>query len=268
MTATRQYKRTAKRNATGLILWEGISLIDRKTPIVVIATGVYGSRSTNRKTGGMIQTYILRSDMPPLQAIATGADSAICGGCMHRKQPDYVDSKNRIRKGKRTCYVNVGQGATSVYKAFTRGRYNRTNMEHVREIARDRFIRFGTYGDPAAAPVELWATLAGAAGGYTGYTHQWRSARFASLAPYVQASCDSEEDVALAHAKGFRGTFLVLPIGATRPAAAMPCPASEEEGKKVQCIDCRKCNGTRDVVIYAHGPSKNLYQLERRKMAA
>ncbi|NQS89555.1 DUF2513 domain-containing protein, partial [Patescibacteria group bacterium] len=45
----------------GLILWKGKSLIDGQR-IMVIATGVFG-KSTNRKTGEMIQTYIMKRDM-------------------------------------------------------------------------------------------------------------------------------------------------------------------------------------------------------------
>ena len=56
--------------ANGYILWEGASLIDG-APIVVIATG-FASRSTNRKTGGMVQTYILRRDIDPVSAVQSG----------------------------------------------------------------------------------------------------------------------------------------------------------------------------------------------------
>jgi len=48
------------------IIWEGPSELDGK-PIVLIATS--GGSIKNRKTGGMVQTYILRSDMPPNEAL-------------------------------------------------------------------------------------------------------------------------------------------------------------------------------------------------------
>ena len=47
----------------GAVLWRGKSRID-KSPIVVIATGLRES-TANKKTGAMLQTWILRSDMPP-----------------------------------------------------------------------------------------------------------------------------------------------------------------------------------------------------------
>ena len=56
------------------IIYEGPSVIDGK-PIVAIAT--YSGR--NRKTGAMVQTYILRADLNPLDASKTGEDASICG---------------------------------------------------------------------------------------------------------------------------------------------------------------------------------------------
>ena len=60
----------------GFIIYEGRSAIDR-APIVVILTGLKPSK--NSKTGAMLQTWILRADMHPLEALRTGADRAICG---------------------------------------------------------------------------------------------------------------------------------------------------------------------------------------------
>ena len=58
------------------IIYRGPSLLDG-SPIVAIAT--YSAR--NRKTGAMVQTYIIRDDMDPVTASRTGADAAICGAC-------------------------------------------------------------------------------------------------------------------------------------------------------------------------------------------
>lgn len=241
------------RHATGLILWEGLSLIDRKTPIVCIATGVFGRGSSNRKTGAMVQTYIIRADVPPHVAVASRDDGAICGGCVHRKQAN----------GRRTCYVNVGQGPLSVYRAYKRKRYNTTDLAYVREVMRGRNVRLGTYGDPAAVPLAVWEALTAHASGHTGYTHQWRAKRFSGLARFCQASCETSDDVANAHAMGYRGTFRVVPLGEALPAKALHCPASAERGHLLQCHECRACNGTRDVVIMAHGPARNFYSGKR-----
>lgn len=236
-----------------MILWRGISLIDGKTPVVCIMTGVTGSKSSNRKTGAMVQTYIIRDDMSPVEAVKVREDVGICGGCVHRKQDN----------GRRTCYVNLGQGPLSVYKAFRRGKYPVVSLADAAKAVAGKFVRFGTYGDPAAVPAEVWQTLAAASIGRTGYTHQWRNGKFSALAPLMQASCETAEDVTRAHKLGFAGTFRVIPLGEELPTTALNCPASEERGKVVQCIDCRACDGSTDVVIYAHGTSKNFYKLSR-----
>jgi hypothetical protein len=235
-----------------MIIWRGVSLIDGKTPVVCIMTGLH-SKSANRKTGSMVQTYIIRSDVSPVTAAMSRDDVGICGGCVHRKQEN----------GRRTCYVNLGQGPRSVYDAFTRGRYPVATLEQAAAAVAGKFVRFGTYGDPAAVPAEVWATLANAASGRTGYTHQWRNRKFSALAPYMQASCETAADVERAHALGFMGTFRVVPLGEDIPTSVLHCPASEERGKVAQCIDCRACDGSTDVAIYAHGVSKNFYQLAR-----
>lgn len=241
--------------ANGVILWQGLSLIDKRTPVVCIATGIRGG-SSNRKTGAMVQTYILRADMAPIDAVSTREDGGICGGCVHRKQAN----------GRRTCYVSVGQGPTSVYKAYKRGAYPKVTAKQAARLVSGKFIRLGTYGDPAAVPAATWEALTANAGGYTGYTHQWRVKRFGKLASLCQASCETAEDVSKAHALGFRGTFRVIPVGYPVPDKALHCPASEERGKSVQCIDCRACDGSRDVVIYAHGPSRNFYSGGRKPL--
>ena len=58
----------------GYILYEGPSLIDHK-PIVMIA--LLGSK--NIKTGNMMQTYIIRSDIDPRLANKTGEDKSLIG---------------------------------------------------------------------------------------------------------------------------------------------------------------------------------------------
>ena len=104
--------------ANGAVLWRGASLIDG-APIVVIATGL-AQGSSNSKTGAMVQTYILRADVSPVDAVRTGQDSAICGTCVHRGRDDGSGTGRHVG---RTCYVNVGQGPRAVWAAWKRGRY-------------------------------------------------------------------------------------------------------------------------------------------------
>ncbi len=68
--------------ANSVLLWKGPSAIDG-APIALVATELKKA-SSNTKTGGMVQTYIIRSDVSPVDAIHTGADSSIAGACPHR----------------------------------------------------------------------------------------------------------------------------------------------------------------------------------------
>jgi hypothetical protein len=244
----------------GFILWEGISRIDGKTPVVCIVNGLNSKGSQNEKTGAMLQTFILLQNEHPMEAVNNGNDSAICGGCIHRKEPT----------GHRSCYVNIIMGGPrAVWAAYKAGSYDRLSATELATLANGRTVRVGSYGDPAAIPLDIWTALLSGAAGRTGYTHQWRSSKFAGLSSYVQASCDKPSDVAKAHAKGWK-TFLVMPVGSALPSTAIHCPASKENGKKTTCEDCLLCDGTKaDVVIHSHGAGKlNLGRNLTRKTRA
>lgn len=245
--------------ANGYILWEGASLLDG-APIVVIATG-FASRSTNRKTGGMVQTYILRRDIDPVSAVQSGDDASICGDCPHRGTSDGQ------RNSGRTCYVNVGQGALAVYRAYKRNAYPLWDGYGVN----GRMVRLGTYGDPAAAPAHVWEAITRDASGHTGYTHQWRDPNAAHLRSLCMASADSPADAALAQSMGWR-TFRVGMWGEVeRDRAGLNeslCPASEQAGKKLTCETCLACDGASgkrgSIFIPAHGGTAVMANVKKR----
>lgn len=224
----------------GAILYQGPSLLDGR-PIVVVAIGL-ASKSTNRKTGAMLQTYILRADVSPLEAIKSGADESICGDCKLRG----------IGGKKRGCYVNLGQGPRAVWDAFSRGIYPTGDPV---EIGKGRTVRLGTYGDPAAVPARIWEGLLSLSAGHTGYTHQWR--RSDVLRGIVMASADSDADRAIAWKRGWR-TFR---IAETPGTGEIVCPS--ERG--ISCADCRLCDGAglaKSITIPAHGVGAKYAALE------
>jgi len=222
------------------IIYKGPSLLDGQ-PIVVIAT--YSNRNT--KTGHVVQTYILRSDINPLEASKTGADFSICGNCPMRGEPT-TDPKRKIAKG-RKCYVNLGQGVLIVYKSYERGVYQEGDPA---EMGRGRFVRVGTYGDPAAVPQRVWELLLSDADGFTAYTHQkpWRP-------EIAMQSADSHAE-AVMHWKENRRTFRVIAdLGELDKANETLCPASKEAGRRVQCAECRLCAGfkqAKSIAIVEH----------------
>lgn len=233
--------------SNGYVVWEGESRLDG-SPIVLIVTGLK-RKSSNRKTGAIVQSYILRRDVTPLDAISLGLDGAICGDCRHRSVAGGGDG---------SCYVNVGQGPRSVYSCYERGGYPELDPDLCSGAiaASGLGLRLGSYGDPAAVPLSVWLPLISAAGWRTGYTHAWRS--FPEFAPYVMASVDSPAEATEAREVGWN-YFRVAERGdAMRIRGEARCPASEEAGKRVTCDSCPiQCSGSGGAiagrVIQAHG---------------
>lgn len=207
--------------------------------ITVIAT----LKTTNRKTGDMVQIWILPTNISPVEAVKTGLDALICGNCPHRG----------TNKRKRSCYVNVGQAPNSVWKAFHRGIYPVATTADYARIFANRAIRLGAYGDPAYIPQYIVVALVAVATKHTGYSHQWRTNSW--LKPYVMASCDSMQDYLDARAAGWR-TFRVSASLTPMPNEIL-CPASKEAGNKTQCAKCGLCAGTskqaKNIFIPVHG---------------
>lgn len=230
----------------GYIAYEGPSLIDGQ-PIVVIVNKLDGS--DNAKTGAIVQSFILRADVAPTDALKTGEDESICGQCAHRP----LLAKTN---GQAPCYVNVGRSVRSVYEAYRRGRYTRADAATIARALAGKIVRLGTYGDPAAAPVRMWSQITRYAFGRRGYTHQWDRPDFdaQAWAPLVMASADTIDEAARANMLGMR-VFRVS-IGIDVQAGEAMCPASKEAGKRATCAKCTLCSGTsiqaRDIVIADH----------------
>ena len=174
----------------GLVIYRGPSLIDGK-PIVAIANSFFSTRG-NRKTGAAIQTYIIRSDMPPTEAAATGADASICGACPLRP----------IHSG--VCYVEMGKGVWWTWEALQRGIYPTFRIDRHAWMFSGRYARIGSYGDPAAVPFGVWSALTGGYRGgllanWSGYTHHWHWCD-QRLRTILMASVDGPEEADQARA--------------------------------------------------------------------
>ena len=240
-------------NQNGMIVYEGPSTIDGK-PIVVILTGL-ASSSDNAKTGNLVQSFIIRADVAPHDALKTGDDASVCGLCPHR--PLIARMLERAGLPYSPCYVNVGKSVYQVFGAYRRGSYPRaSSVAQVAAALQGRRLRLGTYGDPAAAPVALWQALTSLSAGHVGYTHQWQAVGFdvSSWAPLVMASADTAAEAAQAAALGMR--YFRVSIGVDKAPLEVSCPASAEAGRKAQCSDCMLCGGTsknaRSIVIADH----------------
>lgn len=242
-------RRALKRgDYSGVVLYEGASRIDG-APIVAIACRITDA-SNNEKTGAMVQTFIMRRDIAPHEALKTGDDASVCGDCPLRP----------IHKGKTRCYVRVYQAPLSVWNAYHRGRYAIPGVHFDSALLPELFeglaFRIGSYGDPAAIPAAVWKTATRSVKNRTGYTHQWRKRIGAGLKDLCMASADSESDVATATARGWR-TFRVRKHDAPTLSTESICPASKEGGQRVQCDTCGLCKGAtiaaKHIVIADHG---------------
>ena len=232
-----------KKSPAGVVLYDGPSILDGQ-PIIIIAT----FKSQNAKTGDMIQTWIMRKDIHPLDAIHAGADSSVCGSCPHRGIVE--DGRN----SKRSCYVAIEKAPSNIWKSYHKGNYVPYDSSTVKYF-QGRKIRWGAYGDPSLIPESVVSFLSLMCEGHTGYTHLWRDPRFAWAKAYFQASCDSLRDYMDASTTGW-GTFRVVPKEPANDVrwAGVHCPADQRKGD-VFCLSCTMCNGktSRHVWIPAHG---------------
>jgi hypothetical protein len=158
-----------------------------------------------------------------------GLDRAICGDCKHRIF--------------RSCYVNIRHGPAHVWNAWKRGVYRSVQCwePELDHLMAGRYVRIGSYGDPAAVPIAVWNGLLRAAAGSTSYTHQWRTCP-QKYQDICMASCETPKEAADAIAKGWR-VFYARQEDEKLPAGFFVCPASAEAGKKTDCQHCQSCRG-------------------------
>ena len=244
---TTNKKKPAQGKAPGgFVMYDGPSSIDG-APIVVIAT----LKSSNRKTGDMVQTWILRADMSPLEASKQRADVSICGNCPHRQ--------NQPTGG--ACYVNIWQAPTTIWKAYKRGRYPTFNAKDHAQYFMGRKVRLGSYGDPAAMPYEIAERMVNMSLGHTGYTHQaarkFFDKRFLTL---CQVSADTPRQALKFQALGAK-TFRVALDGDALMDGEIECLS---DSKGISCLDCGLCNGIKqNIAITVHGSRSSNFKSVR-----
>lgn len=234
-----------------MIIWQGPSRID-KSPIVAIAT--WGSK--NPKTGQMIQVWIIRADMHPMQAIKSGRDSAVCGNCpMRGKTPFGLD---------RSCYVQL-MCMGSIYKKFRAGKYDRIRWDDMgpNGIPSRDPIRISAYGDPCAVPLKVWRKLLTRRNyrgdvslvPHTGYTRQWHLAKNKRYAELFHASVFSPNECRKAQSKGFKYFYPNVNTFDAISAIDQNVAQCVNSIHGVQCVDCLNCSGVSgsSTWIHSHG---------------
>ena len=233
-----------------IILYQGPSLINGQ-PIVALAQ----SDSTNKKTGNMIQTFILDATVDPLTASRTGKDESICGSCPHRGTPNNNDKGQATD---RTCYVTLAHAPLGKYKAYKKGVYGTTTatLKEIEAFGSLQGVRLGTYGDPCAVNNEVWKALTSKALYSTAYTH----AAINPMPESIMTSTDNLKQSYKAWGLNERTFRVISHVDQLYKRREVLCPASEEMGKRATCASCKLCGGSsinaKSIAIVAHGTSK------------
>lgn len=181
-----------------------------------------------------------------------------------------LDSKNcfdcpfSINTGGGGCYthkVMQYSGFVSMLKSIVNEFGNYDNLPNystdivnsIVKMSKDKYVRFGTYGEPSLHPLELVSSVSAVSSTWTGYTHQYF--RKPEYGAYFMASTHNKAQANKASEKfGYRSFIAVKD---NNKGLGVICPASNESGKKSNCADCGLCSGVKgkgkkDVVILEH----------------
>ena len=226
--------------AESSIIYRGPSLIDQ-SPIVVVAI----VKSSNTKTGNMVQTYILSDNgLDPMMNNKLGLDFSICGNCKYRGEAVSIDAPGKHAKG-RKCYVKLFHGPLLVWKHLQKNGYP-TIEGHaaIALLGADRMVRIGTYGDGAAVPRYIWDSLISDAIGHTAYSHQSDLEGVEVDPSLYMISADSEKEARVYWDKGQRTFRVGNSVDDIVKGLEVLCPASKEAGRRVTCDTCKLCSGS------------------------
>jgi len=208
------------RKQTGYVIHEGT--VNGHAFVVIVTL-----KTSNEKTGDMMQIWFLLRDINPVQGVKDCIDAdTICKGC------PFASGNG--------CYVNVGQAPLAVWKAYHRGAYSTLLPKDYAGVFGARKVRFGAYGNPSLLPVSIVSAISKVCAGWTGYFHDWRTNRYAKqYSRYFMASTETESSFRLASSLGLR-TFHASPI---QPEGTVECLSDSTDGR-VQCAECKlACNG-------------------------
>ena len=253
----------------GVVLYHGPSQIGDGGDVVAILTlwssntKTTGADKGKRERVSQPQVMILDCDEEPHILVKEGKDQNVCGDCV------FASGEG--------CYVRVDQAPLSVYRAWKRGRYPAVDPDTLQKILTiASFIRLGSYGDPAAIPVEIWEALETAApvkARIVGYSHAWRYTD-QRLARWAMAAIEHSTDVGGARSKGWR-TFRLRAGDDPLVGSEKLCPAAKEAGELIGCDACNQCDGNRggarrpSRAIVAHGArALKALRSARRRWAA
>ena len=193
-------------------------------------------KTTNRKTGAMIQNYFIPTAwIESNEAIENLSDKAICFDCVHN------------RENQNDCYVPKGLGLLGLIgKVKSLRRIGSDNIPYLNDKIEAKLLkklenkplRFGSYGEPVLLGEELVQKISEKVDFWTGYTHEWHKNPWAKK--YFMASVENDLIDKAAKNMGWRTFYAGDPVTSEN----VTCPASKEAGRKSTCENCRLCMGT------------------------
>lgn len=202
--------------------------------------------SKNSKLGDMVQVWIMPESSKPTDSIKDGLQEAVCGKCWFASSG--------------TCYVNPVT-VNQVWSAVERGSYrelelNDNGFKALVSALYGRHVRIGAWGDPAAMPWPLMASIVDNCAGHTAYTHQVDHPSFdPRFSEVCMVSVENPKQAERLQRLGYR-TFRARTEFSQLTPREIECP-SVSSG--LSCADCRLCDGkdakrgTVSVSIPVHG---------------
>ena len=193
--------------------------------------------STNTKTGDMIQTYFIsksRINEPKVFG-------SKCNSCPIVKECYVSRDKLAVRR----ALKRLINGLSTSYQFST--------LDQVLELIKGRKLRFGTYGDPSALPLEDVTKITSVLTGWTGYTHYWKSID-QGYSKFFMASVESLEGELLASTLGYRFFRVLLKKDSVLESMnSIECPNST---RGITCAQCGLCKGksvnAKSIYIHEH----------------
>ena len=245
-----------RKTTSAVELWRGESALQPGAEIMMIASGLWNP-SNNRKTGAMIQTWILpASEKSPWQHAKSGNDVMVCGLCKHRRG----GGENA------DCYESPWQAAGQIWRAWQAGRIPRLASPW-NNILSGRRVRLGSYGDPCAVPMDILEKITTQSMGWTGYTHAWRRPSAHPARHWLMASVDTDRETDQARRRGWK-TYRVKYAGDDLPAGdgAVEC---DHATNGTQCADCMRCDAHNGHIWQlAHGSLARRHEMRREAATA
>lgn len=151
-------------------------------------------------------------------------------------------------------FVSILKSIVNEYKNIENiPTYSSSHIDEIVKFSINRYVRFGTYGEPTLHPIELVRKIADSSSSWTGYTHQY--VKNEAYNDFFMASTHNQLQANTAKNRFNFRSFIA--VNESKSIKGVICPASKEVGFKSTCSSCGLCSGNlgkgkKDVKILVH----------------